>query len=59
MTSKGDSLAGILLYLTYKGEMFICDIILRDFRKISDWIAFLLLILYGVLHFDLLLCDDF
>ena len=36
MTSKGDSLTGILMHITYKGVMYISDIILRDFRKISD-----------------------
>ena len=46
------------MHITYKGETYTSDIILGDFRK-KSWIAFFLLILYGVLCFDLLLCDDF
>ena len=32
---KNDSLTGILMHITYKWEMYISSIILRDFRKIS------------------------
>ena len=32
VTSKNDSLTGILMHIVYKEEMYIANIILRDFR---------------------------
>ena len=48
------------MHIVYKEETYINIIILRDFRKkIRLLITFFLPILYEVLLFDLLLCDDF
>ena len=35
--SKDDSLTGILMHIVYKEETYIANIILRDFRKNSDF----------------------
>ena len=61
VTSKDYSLTKILMHIVYKDEIYIANIILRDFRKkkISLWITFFLPILYEILRFDLRICDDF
>ena len=60
VTSKDDSLAGIIMHVVYKEETYIASIILRDFffkNKTLDNVF--LPILYEVLRFDLLFCDNF